>query len=100
MGQRGMGPGVRRGDSGDLLQRFFSGPQTTPLATRASISPFEYPNSPNTSAECSENFGGVRRRLGFVRSSRIGEATPLYQSFSMTSPRWMVWALVRAWSIF
>src|SRR4030088_2340451 len=63
--------------------RFRSGPQTTPLARRASISPLEYPNSVSTSVACWLNFGGALRRLGLLRSRRIGEATPLYQSISM-----------------
>ena len=79
--------------------RFRSGPQTTPSAIRPSISPVEYPNSASTEVACSLNFGGTLRRLGLLRSSRIGEATPFYQSCSMTSPRWTVWALVSAWSI-
>src|SRR5258707_4476226 len=85
-------------DQGNFY-RFRSGPQTTPLAIRSSISPVEYPNSVSTEVACSLNFGGTLRRLGLLRERRIGEATPLYQSFSMTSPRWTAWALVSAWSI-
>ena len=47
-------------------------------------------------------FAEFRRRLrndALLRSKRIGEATPLYQSFSMISPRCLVWALVSALSI-
>src|SRR6266481_2258616 len=84
---------------GTRTQRFRSGPQTTPLAIKASISPLEYPNSVSTSVACSLNLGGTLRRRALVRSRRIGEATPLYQSFSITSPRWTVWALVSAVSI-
>src|ERR1035441_6947529 len=71
----------------ERLYRLRSLPQTAPLATRASISELEYPNSVSTSVVCWLNFGGTLRRLGLLRSRRIGEATPLYQSFSMTSPR-------------
>ena len=40
-------------------QRFRSLPQTTPSATRASISPFEYPTSPRISAACWLKPGGA-----------------------------------------
>src|SRR6266478_10114327 len=90
---------IDQGNDQGKLYRFRSGPQTTPSAIRSSISPVEYPNSASTEVACSLNFGGTLRRLGLLRSSRIGEATPLYQSFSMTSPRWTVWALVSALSI-
>src|SRR4051795_10789513 len=80
-------------------QRFRSPPQTTPLAISTSISPSEYPNSDSSSEACWLNFGGTCRTLGLLRERRIGEATPLYQSFATTSPRWTACALVRAWSI-
>src|SRR5260370_33397545 len=67
--------------------RFRSEPQTTPLASSASISLFEYPNSASTSWVCWLNFGGGRRRLGLLRGRRIGRASPLYQSFSITPAR-------------
>src|SRR6267142_3350749 len=100
-GRGGMPPSTQLIDSIDQgnFYRFRSGPQTTPLAIRSSISPVEYPNSVSTEVACSLNFGGTLRRLGLLRASRIGEATPLYQSFPMTSPRWTAWALVSALSI-
>src|ERR1700687_4050445 len=49
------------------LQRFRSGPQTTPWTTKASISSLEYPNSVSTSVACWLNVGGTLRRLGLLR---------------------------------
>src|SRR6202161_541448 len=83
--------GCIRGES----YRFRSEPQTTPLATRASISPLAYPNSASTSAACWLNFGGTWRRLGLLRSIPAGDANPLYQSLAVQPPAWTAGGGVR-----